>query len=296
MKVFLGWSGDLSHDVAVTLHDWLPSVIQSVKPYVSTEDIAKGARWSSVLAKELEASAFGIICVTRENSHSPWINFEAGALSKEIEKANVSPFLFDMKAAEVQGPLSQFQATVNDKNDVFRLLTSINNRQEESLRLGSAPLKRAFDVWWPKLEELFATIDRGKPKAAIIKPDHGTMLEELLNLARAQQRKTDEVSRNVEALRSASAQNDRKMEEKGNIQLLQELLNSRKATERIAHQIALSRLGLEDRPSRPPEEDDYPAYENYSEPPDPDPPDQEPPDPDPPDPEPPEYDPEPPDY
>ena len=111
MKVFLSWSGDLSHKVAVVLRDWLPSVIQSIEPYVSSEDIDKGARWSTDIAKELEASAFGVLCVTQENLESPWLNFEAGALSKTVDKSRVCPFLYGVKRSEIKGPLLQFQST-----------------------------------------------------------------------------------------------------------------------------------------------------------------------------------------
>jgi hypothetical protein len=89
MKVFISWSGQTSHRVAVTLRDWLPSVIQSIQPYVSSEDIDKGARWSSDIAGELHASTYGLICLTKDNINAPWINFEAGALGKSIDKARV---------------------------------------------------------------------------------------------------------------------------------------------------------------------------------------------------------------
>lgn len=105
MKVFISWSGNISWKVAVIFRDWLPSVIQSVEPYVSSEDIDKGARWSTDIAKELEDSTFGILCVTKENLEAPWLSFEAGALSKTMEKSFVTPFLFDIKRSEVQGLL-----------------------------------------------------------------------------------------------------------------------------------------------------------------------------------------------
>ena len=122
MKVFISWSGNKSHKVAMIFREWLPSVIQSLEPYVSSEDIDKGARWSSDIAKELEDSTFGILCVTKDNLHAPWLSFEAGALSKTMDKSFVTPFLFDIKRSEVNGPILQFQSTVFEKEDIKNIL------------------------------------------------------------------------------------------------------------------------------------------------------------------------------
>ena len=42
MRVFVSWSGDVSHRVAIAFKEWLPLVIQSIDPYVSSEDNRKG--------------------------------------------------------------------------------------------------------------------------------------------------------------------------------------------------------------------------------------------------------------
>src|SRR4030042_1974861 len=122
MKVFLSWSGTLSHAVACVFRDWLPSVIQTAEPYVSSEDIDKGARWAADISKELESSSFGILFITKDNTDAPWINFEAGALSKTVDKSRVAPFLFGRKRSEItQGPLLQFQSTVYNRSDMTKL-------------------------------------------------------------------------------------------------------------------------------------------------------------------------------
>lgn len=192
MKVFLSWSGDLSLKLALAFRDWLPSVIQAVKPYVSSEDIDKGTRWSTDIAKELEASSYGILCITSTNLDAPWINFEAGALSKAIDKANVSPFLFHVKRSEIQGPLLQFQSTVYEKDDVSRLVASINRRLAADEKLDEVLLVKSFDVWWPKLKE---QLDALPVEVATVRPPdvrephkNDAILEELLELARNQQK------------------------------------------------------------------------------------------------------------
>src|ERR1039457_7341444 len=84
MKIFLSWSGDRSLAVATALRDWLPSVIQAVRPWISSTDIDKGSRWASEIASQLQECSIGIICVTPENRESSWLLFESGALSKSI--------------------------------------------------------------------------------------------------------------------------------------------------------------------------------------------------------------------
>jgi len=152
MKVFLSWSGKLSRDIAVALDEWLPYVIQAVKPFVSAGDIDKGDRWGKVLADELAQIGFGIIIVTRENRHAPWIHFEAGAISKALDKSSVSPLLFGVDAAKLDGPLQQFEATIYEQDDIFSLLRSINARLEAGDQVPYDVLRNEFDAWWPKLK------------------------------------------------------------------------------------------------------------------------------------------------
>ena len=94
MKVFISWSGSQSKELAEAIREWIPNVIQAVSPYFTPSDIEKGTRWSNDIAKELESSSIGILCITRENIRAPWIMFEAGALSKSLEKTHVCPILF----------------------------------------------------------------------------------------------------------------------------------------------------------------------------------------------------------
>jgi hypothetical protein len=191
MKVFISWSGSKSHKVALVFREWFPSVIQSIEPYVSSEDIDKGARWSTDIAKELENSTFGILCVTKENLEAPWLSFEAGALSKTMDKAFVSPFLFDIKRSEVKGPVLQFQSTIFQKEDIKKLLNTLNKACNET-GISDVMLDKAFEVWYPTLaSELNKISDvKDEPDDAEKKEENHSaeILEEILDLARNNQK------------------------------------------------------------------------------------------------------------
>jgi hypothetical protein len=188
MKIFISWSGNASRAVAVALRQWLPSVLQTVQPYVSSEDIEKGARWSSEIAQQLNDTSFGIICVTKDNVGSPWINFEAGALSKSIDTSRVSPFLLDLRPADLVGPLSQFQATLPQLDDLTRLIRSINSFTEP--QVDETRLSRSVEMWWPELEEQLKAIRSEGPLAEAEPQRESTdMLKELLEITRGIQRR-----------------------------------------------------------------------------------------------------------
>ena len=183
MKIFISWSGQKSKKVAEALREWLPNVIQALEPWMSSEDINKGARWYVDIVSELEKTHFGIIVLTPDNVETPWILFEAGALSKSLSKALVCPYLFGIDSANLKGPLVQFQLTKSTKGDTEKLLRSINQAMSDK-SLPAENLHNAFERWWPDLEEKFKVIssmlDAHRPRRS-----DRELLEEILDLTRA---------------------------------------------------------------------------------------------------------------
>jgi hypothetical protein len=193
MKVFISWSGGLSLQVAEELRQWLPLMIQAIRPYVSSEDTHKGTRWNEVVARELEDSNYGILCITSDNFSKSWLNFEAGALSKSLNNAFVSPFLVNIKASDITGPLTQFQATNFTYADVRRLIESINLAAGEPL--GEAQLTRGFNLLWPTLQgAINKAVQEHSAKPSNSKPTRSAeeMLSELVLLTRQQQKALSE--------------------------------------------------------------------------------------------------------
>jgi hypothetical protein len=160
VKVFISWSGDTSKQVALILRDWLSNVLQSVEPWMSDMDIEKGTRSMTEIAESLAGTVFGLVVVTKTNQEKPWLNFEAGALSKAVENeaGRLWVLLFNMLNQDLlQGrPIGQFQNTLMHREDIRSLLGSINKASKPSL--SELKLNEAFEMWWPKLDEKLQAI------------------------------------------------------------------------------------------------------------------------------------------
>jgi TIR domain len=183
MKVFLSWSGEKSRDVALALREWLPGVINSVEPFVSSADIDPGTRWQQEVAGHLEATSYGIICVTRENQFAPWLNFEAGALAKAVESSRVIPLAIDLKPSDIVVPLGQFQAQPASEAGICEVVKSINAVCTPPL--DGELLKRAFEKWWPDLQGSLEFIEAFTPVVSGETRTDRELLEETLDTVRS---------------------------------------------------------------------------------------------------------------
>jgi len=189
MKVYICWSGEISKSLAEIFKEWLPGVIQAVKPYYSPDDITKGSRWNTEISKELEASQVGLICLTKDNLEAPWVMFESGALSKNLDKSHVCPILFGVEPTDLKGPLTAFQASKFEKSDIKKMVRMINNELGKS-KLSSSVLDSVFEKWWPDLKK---EVDKILSKAPKTKKNgvrsERELLEEILELNRSFSRK-----------------------------------------------------------------------------------------------------------
>jgi len=180
-NIFISWSGDLSYQLAETMRKVLPWFLQNISPYFTSKDIDKGTHWETDISSHLENAQIGLICLTPYNLNSEWILFEAGALSKSKDNARVCVLLFDIAPSDLQGPLSNFQATKFEKEDFRRLLLSINERQGENGR-DVETLNELFENQWPRvqsmIEGILSSSDDKDKKAK--KRSQSDILEEVL--------------------------------------------------------------------------------------------------------------------
>ena len=195
MQVFISWSGATSREIAGAVGDWLERTIQAVDAYHS-DQMEKGATWRNTLLRELKESGFGLACLTEDNLESNWLQFEAGALIQELDEPCVSPILFNVEPSNVDEPLATFEYTKFEKDDMLKLVHTINGQLDEEQTLEDSILEDAFSKNWEelknKVDEIYETTP---PESTPEEREPNEMLKEILE-------NTREISRRV-----ASTQN-----------------------------------------------------------------------------------------
>src|ERR1035441_2605239 len=192
MKVFISWSGDRSHEIAKALSDWLPRVIQSIEPWISSRDIDAGARWGEELKEQLLVGRAGSLCLVPDNLDAVWIHYEAGALSKTVEKAMVIPYLSGVSITDLDQPLSAFYACEAAKEGTLKMLKALNKGTKP---LAESILHDAFEKQWSTLNARLAEISEGSGQVPV--KTERELLEHLISLARSSQDAIDNLRAEV---------------------------------------------------------------------------------------------------
>jgi hypothetical protein len=154
----------------------------------------KGSRGISEIARALEGMKIGISCLTPENLESPWLTFEAGALSKSIDdKTRLCTYLFGgLNFQDVKAPLSMFQATRSDMEDTRKLIHAIN-RAVQNIPIPESDLNEIFDALWPSLDKKLSMIPAPEESIDVKRPTED-MIAEILDWARAEPQRHAELA------------------------------------------------------------------------------------------------------
>jgi hypothetical protein len=168
MKIFICWSRGRSEMLAKGLHALLLQVIDGVDPFLSSE-IEPGRPWFGEISQALRDSQTGIVCLTPESRHAPWLHFEAGALANAVSRENglLYTYLHAVKPYQLSGPLTAFQATLATHEDTRLLVRSLARQAAARRAFDEAQIADRFDQAWPKLEAVLQRLDEVTIETAI---------------------------------------------------------------------------------------------------------------------------------
>jgi hypothetical protein len=149
---------------------------------MSDEDVGIGTRWQTEIAKHLSSVYVGVFVITPENQHKPWINFEAGAVSREVENGRVMTIVVGMDRSELNGPLQQFQNVVFEKSDMKKLVQDINRALGEPSR--EAAVARVFELAWPEFERDVQSVPIPASSVPMVTRSDEDLLREVVDTVR----------------------------------------------------------------------------------------------------------------
>ncbi|MHA7289578.1 TIR domain-containing protein [Arthrobacter sp. MDT3-24] len=212
MKVFISWSKERSLRVATALNEWLPQVINQVEPWMSAESMESGRPSIAQITEALETTNFGIICVTPENQHETWLNFEAGALAKAVTSASARaiPLLVGFgNFSELDAPLSNYQAQMSTKTDLKKIVHALNAALGTDAR-PVTQLETAFEKWWPDLETELVAAEKwtiAEPKA-IQDTSVDKRFDQIIQAVKTLQRQVEELTETVRTQPGSNAKRE----------------------------------------------------------------------------------------
>jgi hypothetical protein len=126
MNIFLSWSGERSRQMSEFMRDWLGAIFPRANVFMS-EHIEKGSRGAHAIAAALERCDAGIFLLTSNAASAPWVNFEAGAISKAVGFDRVFCLMLDNESPEVSEPVVAFSHFLPREDEIRALVKKLND-------------------------------------------------------------------------------------------------------------------------------------------------------------------------
>lgn len=193
MKVFVSWSKN-SRGVGKAVSDAVREIFDPVVETFISQEILAGSRGLDTIDGELNDTDFGIICLTRANQTEQWINYEAGALSRQVEdkRTRMGVFLVDLPGAEdVNSPLDIFQCKLATLEGFTDLMVSLNKLGPE---LKDSTLDKRIAAAWPDVQKAVEAVAKGEPTPVAKPPkSRDEKMDEVLGLVKAMEASLGEV-------------------------------------------------------------------------------------------------------
>lgn len=181
MELFISWSGVRSNSLAKVFKTYLPKILPNLvfnNIFMSSSDIDKGEVWFYQIQKKLKNADAVLVLLTEENIDSPWILFEAGAVSN-IGNNLVFTYLIDNIHIDASSPLSHFQAiTSPSEKNTKELILSLYDGDRINEVIAS------FNDYWPNIEKVLNSISVRESRSVedIIKIESRKIKNEAIDL------------------------------------------------------------------------------------------------------------------
>ena len=183
-KVFISWSGSYTKRIALVWQQLVTEMFDMVDVFVSSSSIQAGARPLDEIKQELDGTSIGIVVTTPDNQNAPWLNFEAGALSRAVKNSptRVMPSLVGFDSpSQVTSPLKQYQAKMLDKEGVESILQTIAS----VAAVEWTRKQQSFERAWADYNQKFAeVINYHSEQTQSAKRTSEDMLDEVLSIVR----------------------------------------------------------------------------------------------------------------
>lgn len=168
---------------AGVLNDVIGRLFDTVTTFYSPE-IPAGEQWLAQIEEELTDTDFGIICVSKENQREQWLNYEAGALSRQVgdRRKRLGVLLVNFEDTnQVVGPFKNFQMKIADLDGFRSLMRSLN---EYGPNIRQDVLDARIDNEWQALSAATEAIHATAPNTQPPERSVGDKIDELLALVR----------------------------------------------------------------------------------------------------------------